>query len=121
MVSTALILLAGRHGARTAIPASIILAREISVSALREWMASRGLRDAVKVGYQGKLKTALTMLTLTLLLLVPASGTAVGSIDKILLKFLEPSMVLLYAAAVITVTSGSVYFRAAAPVLMKSE
>jgi len=49
MVSTALILLAGRYGATVAIPTAIILAREIAVSALREWMASRGQRDAVKV------------------------------------------------------------------------
>lgn len=65
MVSTALILLAGRYGKAVSIPSSIILAREIAVSALREWMAQRGQRDAVKVGFQGKVKTALTMVALT--------------------------------------------------------
>jgi CDP-diacylglycerol--glycerol-3-phosphate 3-phosphatidyltransferase len=74
MVSTALILLSGRFGMHVVIPTCIILARELSVSALREWMAQRGLRDLVKVGFQGKVKTALTMLTLTLLLLVPENG-----------------------------------------------
>ena len=113
MVSTALILLAGRYGKVTAIPAAIILSRELAVSALREWMASHRLRDVVKVGFQGKVKTALTMLTLTLLLLVPESG--VGVLGGLLI----PSHVLLYVCAAITVTSGSVYFKAAAPNLMK--
>jgi CDP-diacylglycerol--glycerol-3-phosphate 3-phosphatidyltransferase len=115
MVSTALILLSGRFGMHVVIPACIILAREISVSALREWMAQRGLRDIVKVGFQGKLKTALTMLTLTLFLLVPEDGS--GPLAAVEL----PAKVLLYLSAGITLTSGSVYFRAAAPVLMQTE
>jgi hypothetical protein len=49
MVSTALILLAGRYSSQVAIPTCIILAREIAVSALREWMASRGIRNLVQV------------------------------------------------------------------------
>lgn len=113
MVSTALILLAGRYGVITAVPTAIILAREIAVSALREWMASKGLRETVKVGFQGKLKTALTMATLTMLLLVPESRT--GMLGKLLV----PSLVFLYLSAGITITSGSVYFKAAAPELMK--
>ena len=56
MVSTALIILSGKYGSFVAIPSSIILAREIAVSALREWMASRGERDSVKVGVQGKVR-----------------------------------------------------------------
>lgn len=56
MVSTALIILSGKYGYLVAIPSSIILAREIAVSALREWMASRGQRDSVKVGFQGKVR-----------------------------------------------------------------
>ena len=56
MVSTALILLTGKYGYIIAVPSSIILAREIAVSALREWMASRGKRDSVKVGMQGKVR-----------------------------------------------------------------
>jgi phosphatidylglycerophosphate synthase len=114
MVSTSLILLSGRYGAQVAIPAAIILAREIGVSALREWMAGQGLRDLVQVGYQGKLKTALTMSALTLLLLVPVDG--VGLLGK--LRWLSFS--LLYLCTVITVTSASLYFRAAAPFLIRS-
>ena len=111
MVSTALILLAGRYGAKVAIPTAIILAREIAVSALREWMASRGQRDTVKVGFQGKLKTALTMVALSLLLLVPEDMA--GKLGRVY----DPAMLFLYLCTVVTVTSGSVYFRAAAPVL----
>jgi CDP-diacylglycerol--glycerol-3-phosphate 3-phosphatidyltransferase len=115
MVSTALILLSGRFGMHVVIPTCIILAREISVSALREWMAQRGLRDLVKVGFQGKVKTALTMLTLTLLLLVPEDGLG------LLAEIEVPAKILLYLCAVITVTSGSVYFRAAAPAMLQAD
>ena len=115
MVSTALILLSGTWGAVVAIPSAIILAREIAVSALREWMAQRGLRDSVKVGFQGKVKTAATMLSLSILLLVP-EGT-----DSIFDACFEPAMAMLFLSAIVTITSGSVYFKAAAPVLMGKE
>lgn len=49
MVSTSLILLTGRYGIKVALPTAIILAREIAVSALREWMATQNARDSVKV------------------------------------------------------------------------
>ncbi len=111
MVSTSLILLAGRYGAIASVPTLIILAREIAVSALREWMAQRGERDTVKVGYQGKVKTALTMTALTILLFVPAAATPTNILYKI-------GIPLLYLSSVITITSGSVYFIAAAPALL---
>eukprot|EP00537_Pseudo-nitzschia_pungens_P012069 CAMPEP_0172395832 /NCGR_PEP_ID=MMETSP1061-20121228/22038_1 /TAXON_ID=37318 /ORGANISM="Pseudo-nitzschia pungens, Strain cf. pungens" /LENGTH=302 /DNA_ID=CAMNT_0013127535 /DNA_START=132 /DNA_END=1040 /DNA_ORIENTATION=+ len=111
MVSTSLILLSGRYGAVAAVPSLVILAREIAVSALREWMAQRGERDTVKVGYQGKVKTALTMMALTILLYVPASSGTSALLYKV-------GIPLLYMSAVITITSGSVYFIAAAPALL---
>jgi CDP-diacylglycerol--glycerol-3-phosphate 3-phosphatidyltransferase len=118
MVSTALVLLAGRYGAEVAIPTSVILARELAVSALREWMAQRGKRDSVKVGMQGKVKTAATMMALTILLLVPfESLKAAAWMDSLY----QPGLALLYLCAVVTITSGSVYFRAAAPVLLGKE
>ena len=113
MVSTSLILLAGKYGVGVAIPTAIILAREIAVSALREWMAQRGQRDLVKVGFQGKVKTALTMVALTVLLFVPTSGTGVLS------GLYMPGLVSLYLCALVTITSGSVYFIAAAPLLFE--
>jgi CDP-diacylglycerol--glycerol-3-phosphate 3-phosphatidyltransferase len=50
------------------IPAGIIVAREIIVSALREWMAEIGKRKSVAVSSLGKIKTTMQMLTLILLL-----------------------------------------------------
>lgn len=115
MVSTTLILLAGRYGALVAIPACIILAREIAVSALREWMAGKGLRNVVQVGFQGKLKTATSMLSLTLLLLVPITGA------KFWRKMQDFSFLLLYLSTLMTISSGSLYFRAASQFLEKEK
>ena len=118
MVSTALILLSGRYAMYLAIPASIILARELAVSALREWMAQIGARDTVKVGWQGKCKTALTMVALTVLLAVPSNlpSTAAASVRLLL----PTGLAMTYAATVLTTTSGWVYFAAAAPYLMET-
>jgi len=58
-VSIALILIVSAHpGAFVAIPAAIIIGRELTISALREWMASIGANVKVKVSYIGKVKTA---------------------------------------------------------------
>ena len=116
MVSTALILLSGRYGKWVALPASIILARELAVSALREWMAQIGARDTVKVGWQGKCKTAFTMVALAVLLLAPPLGDP----QSPLLRFCLPTgLVGVYLATVLTITSGAVYFKAASPYLME--
>lgn len=48
--------------------ALIIIAREIWISALREWMASLQQRDKVKVSKIGKWKTALQMIALGMLI-----------------------------------------------------
>ena len=45
-----------------------VISRELFVSGLREWMATKGTRAIVKVGSLGKLKTALQMISITLLL-----------------------------------------------------
>ena len=123
MVSTCLILLCGRYGPTLCIPTCIILAREIAVSALREWMAQRNQRDVVQVGIQGKIKTALTMIALTILLYVPASTPLQLSSTALMSSFrggtdiasimLHGGIGLLYLCAIVTVSSGSVYFRAA--------
>ena len=111
MVSTTLILLAGRYGVEIAIPTAIIVSREIAVTALREWMAQQGVREAVEFQYQGKIKTAATMMSLTILLLVPKESSSTG----VLSRLYSPGLALLYLCAVLTVTSGSQYFRVAAP------
>lgn len=50
-------------------PTLIIISREILISALREWMASRGKRAAVAVAFTGKLKTTFQLIALGALLL----------------------------------------------------
>lgn len=106
-----------------AVPTLIILAREIAVSALREWMAQRGERNLVKVGFQGKVKTALTMVALTVLLYVPAGvqwTTLSSSPSQVSSIMLQIGIVMLYLCSLVTVTSGSVYFIAAGPSLLPS-
>lgn len=82
---------------------SIIIAREILVSALREWMASKGLRDKVAVKFSGKLKTTVQMLAIITLLL------ANPSLPEWLLML---GYGLIYLAAVLSISSGAQYFRA---------
>lgn len=51
-----------------AIIGSVIIGREISISALREWMAEIGKRARVKVALTGKIKTIAQMVALAMLL-----------------------------------------------------
>jgi len=50
-----------------ALPAAVIIGREITVSALREWMAELGARSKVAVSIYGKIKTITQMVALILL------------------------------------------------------
>ncbi len=51
-----------------AIPAAVIIGREITIASLREWMAEIGQRAKVKVSQLGKWKTTAQMAAVTLLL-----------------------------------------------------
>ena len=51
-----------------ALPAAVIIGREITVSALREWMAELGARCRVAVSVYGKIKTIAQMIALILLI-----------------------------------------------------
>ncbi len=91
-----------------AIAAAIIIGREIAVSALREFMAEIGERARVRVVTVGKLKTALQMVAITLMLFrEPLLGVPIY-----LLGFW-----LLLLAAVLTLWSMGVYLKAAWPVI----
>lgn len=68
MVAVALILLV-KLDRTPAFFAMIIIGREITISALREWMAQMGKRNSVAVAYIGKLKTAAQMAAIMLLLM----------------------------------------------------
>ncbi|HCU54012.1 MAG TPA: CDP-diacylglycerol--glycerol-3-phosphate 3-phosphatidyltransferase [Gammaproteobacteria bacterium] len=87
----------------------IILGREITVSALREWMAELGERARVAVSFLGKLKTTGQMIAIPFLLYrEPLLG----------LPILRLGEILLYAAAALTLWSMLIYLRAAWPSLI---
>jgi CDP-diacylglycerol--glycerol-3-phosphate 3-phosphatidyltransferase len=86
------------------IPAAIIVAREIIVSALREWMAEVGQRANVAVSGLGKLKTAVQMFALLILLYCDNNSNA---------ALVFTGYLLLYVAAVLTIWSMCVYLKAA--------
>ena len=105
MVATALGLLIALYSySWVAIPAIIVICREIIVSALREWMAEIGQRSVVKVSIIGKIKTTCQMVSIFLLLLKPKSLTDF----LVILGFL-----LLYISVILTVYSMWIYLSAA--------
>ena len=74
MVAAALIVLV-QLGRADAIVAMIIIGREITISALREWMAKIGASKSVAVSMLGKVKTSAQMLALPMLLFyAPLAG-----------------------------------------------
>lgn len=107
IVAVALILLVEVHAsAILAIPALVIVGREIVVSALREWMAEYSDRRSVAVSFVGKVKTAFQMVAIIVLL---ASGPDLDSI------YVISGYVLLYLAAALTLWSMYLYMKIAWP------
>lgn len=69
LVATALVLITDYyHSVWITIPAATIIAREIIISALREWMAEIGGKTHVAVSWVGKLKTVSQMVSLLILI-----------------------------------------------------
>ncbi len=105
MVAAALILLIQQYAtAWLTLAAIIIIGREITISALREWMAEVGQRGKVAVAALGKIKTTTQMLALILLLY----QHPISSFDLRL-----PGLILLYISVVLTVVSMFQYLAAA--------
>ncbi|MFQ6005631.1 MAG: CDP-alcohol phosphatidyltransferase family protein, partial [Woeseia sp.] len=90
---------------------SIIIGREITVSALREWMASIGSRATVAVRWSGKIKTVLQMFGIGFMVY----QHHLFGIDIYIIGF-----ILLLIAAGMTLWSMVVYLRAAWPAIMSS-
>ena len=120
MVSTALVLLVQRlvtqdalyyHEAVFAVSAAIIIGREITISALREWMSEIGESQLVKVSWVGKLKTIFQMTAIGFLLY----QSDLGPIPLALIGEL-----LLYTAAALTLWSMWTYLRSAWPAIKAS-
>lgn len=103
MVAAALILLVEWNAnVFIVVPAVVIISREITISALREWMAELGKRAQVAVSNIGKWKTAAQMVSITLLLLNDPRLNILG-------------WVLMYVAVVLTLWSMCIYMAAAWP------
>lgn len=111
MVSTALVLLVQQIPTFwMSIAAAVIIGREITVSALREWMAQVGSRAKVAVSMIGKFKTTAQMIALLLLIY----REPIGSFPTLQVGFW-----LLIIAAILTLWSMMNYLSAAWPELKK--
>lgn len=110
-VSIALILIVSAHpGAFVAIPAAIIIGRELTISALREWMASMDEKVKVKVSFMGKVKTAGQLWAIGFMLYEQPIGW---------FSPLHFGYLLLYISAGLTLWSMVCYLIAAWPTLRK--
>jgi CDP-diacylglycerol--glycerol-3-phosphate 3-phosphatidyltransferase len=108
LVASAIILILGHaHLSWLTLPSMVIIGREITISALREWMAEIGSRASVAVSYVGKIKTVLQMIAILFLLYYTPEITPDW--------FLILGYILYYAAAVLTLWSMILYFKAAWP------
>ena len=89
------------------VPALIILAREILVSGLREFLA--GTRVSVPVTAVAKFKTAVQMIAIGAMILTPLADEFVPGIPS--RGYSAVAYILLWVAAALTVYTGVVYFR----------
>jgi CDP-diacylglycerol--glycerol-3-phosphate 3-phosphatidyltransferase len=113
IVSTALVLLVQADPQITlSLVAAVIIGREITVSALREWMSQIGARAHVAVNFFGKWKTTFQIVGIALMLyrarMLGFGAYLVGE-------------VLLYVAAALTLWSMIEYLRAAWPAIRGAE
>lgn len=109
MVAAALIILM-QLGRLDAIIALIIIGREITISALREWMAKIGQAQSIAVSFLGKLKTVAQMVAIPMLLYHDPIG---------LFNPQWLGTILIYAAALLTLVSMGFYLEAAYRALAK--
>lgn len=113
MVTVALILVVQRNPEwLLALSSAIIIGREITVSALREWMAALGESGRVKVAWTGKIKTILQMVAIGFLLFRD---------DLLGLPILQIGIWLLVVAAALTIISMVSYLRAAWPAVRRQQ
>ncbi len=113
IVAVALVLIVS-HDTRPLIvlTAAVIIGREITISALREWMAEIGQRRKVAVSQLGKVKTILQIVGLSMMLYrLPLKG----------LPIYPTGVMLTELAALATLISMVAYLRAAWPELKRPE
>jgi CDP-diacylglycerol--glycerol-3-phosphate 3-phosphatidyltransferase len=113
MVSIVLVMLVqAESGWFEDIIAMIIIGREITVSALREWMATIGERANVGVSMSGKIKTTLQMFGIAFM---------VYQDDMFGIPIYTVGFVLLVLAAVMTIWSMVIYLKAAWPFIVEDQ
>jgi len=106
MVAAALIVLV-EMGRADALVALIIIGREITISALREWMAQLGHAKSVAVSLLGKVKTTAQLIAIPFLLY-----------DGLLFNVINcrtTGRILIWVAAILTLWSMFYYLKAAFP------
>ncbi|MBL8520705.1 MAG: CDP-diacylglycerol--glycerol-3-phosphate 3-phosphatidyltransferase [Betaproteobacteria bacterium] len=104
MVAAALIVLV-ELGRTDAIVALVIIGREITISALREWMAQLGQSKSVAVSMLGKIKTVAQLVAIPFLLF---DGDLFGLVDTRI-----AGRIFIWAAAILTLWSMVYYLKAA--------
>lgn len=111
IVAAALVLLVSQDTrALIVLTAVVIIGREITISALREWMAEIGARRKVAVSQLGKIKTVLQIVGLSMMLYrLPIDGLPVYAAGVIMIEL----------AAAATLVSMVAYLRAAWPELKR--
>ena len=113
MVSILLVMLVqAESGWFEDIIAMFIIGREITVSALREWMATIGERANVKVSTAGKIKTTLQMFGI---------GFMVYKNALFGIPIYTVGFVLLLLAAIMTLWSMLIYLKAAWPFIINDQ
>jgi len=90
------------------LPVAVIIAREVFVSALREWMANCNQRGLVAVGYIGKVKTTVQMIAIIVLLAATPQWPGWS---------IQAGIGLIYLSALFSLWSMISYLRSALPVL----
>lgn len=111
IVAVALVLLVSKDTrALIVLTAVVIIGREITISALREWMAEIGQRRKVAVSQLGKVKTILQIVGLSMMIYrMPILGIPIYRVGVVLTEL----------AAAATLISMVAYLRAAWPELRR--
>ncbi len=98
------------HPAVFSVAVCVIIGREITISALREWMSELGSRGVVSVSMLGKIKTVFQMVSIVLLLYAkPVQGMPIFRVGEI----------VFYVTAILTLWSMWVYLKSAMPILIQ--
>lgn len=108
LVNTVLILLVYTHSA-SVVAVLLMIARDLVVDGLRFSAASKG--EVVSAGFAGKLKTVLQMAAIILLLLNNWPFALIG---------LPAAEIVLWAAAIVSLYSGWIYFQQLKPYVLET-